>query len=156
MGQVSHSFVLSVLHAFVLECLEIMVDGMADDDLVFQDSMGILLCLRERYRSITLFEMGRGDAAHPSSEVCDSPCWSYILVVQHVAVVVDYGHPKPMVTLLEEAYLASASLLFSTPTISQSTATIGVSPLNVVCEGENIWFTISFLSIDAEIATALS
>ena len=99
-GQVSHSFVLSVLHDLVLKCLEIMVDGMTDDNLVLQNSMRILLCLRERYRPITLFEMGRGDAAHPSSEVCDSPCRSNILVVQHMTVVVDDGHPKTMITML--------------------------------------------------------
>lgn len=86
--------------------------------------MNLSLSLTERFR---FSQVMRCDTRDPRSEVSYPALWLDIFVVQHLSIVVDNRYSKNILLKSVCTYLASPSLDLSISTISQSTATTGVS-----------------------------
>ena len=80
-----------------------MMQGVTDYHLVLQYSMRLLLRLLESNGPVAFLQLGRSDAAHPSSKVCDVAGWPHVLVVQDVSVVVDDGDSGERIVVILDA-----------------------------------------------------
>lgn len=112
----------------------------------FQDAVYFLLCLVEQDRSVFGVKMVGLHSTDPGTVVSDTPFRNNMLVVDNVAVVIHNGN-SVYESIKECSYLASASWRPSVSTISQSIATMGVSPRKLWMDGVNTASGLNVLAI---------